>query len=1748
MFVNNVYNRSATRLGTVDSVWNKHIMRPFRVSHSRTAIVAGLLALSLVQANDVHAQSWYNSSWLYRKAITIDYTKVGSTGAPHTNFPVLINRTDSDLQARAQADADDILFTSSDGTTKLDHEIESYTSSTGALIAWVEIPSLASSSNTVIYMYYGNSSATSQQNKTGTWESNFKSVWHLAETSGGASAIKDATSNANNGTTQGSPTSLGVACKIGGGITLDGSNDYISTATQYTNPQTLTVSLWFKTSSASGRKMIGFENSQTGTGSVSWDRHLWIGTDGKVRGGVYNGVVKEVATSGTYYNNAWHHAVFTHASNTLKMYVDGSSIGSIATSGAENFSGYWRIGSYNVTGWTSGGTGYFPGSIDEARVSFTERSAGWILTEYNNQNSPSTFYSVGSEASMKTWDGGAGTTNWGDANNWNPDGVPTSSNDISLTGANTIEINVAAVCNSITLNNANLVLTVKSTRSLTASGNLTLTAGTLKTRESFPTVSGTTNVSSGTVDYCAPSGSQTVAVKSYNNLTISGGGTKTLAGTISPAGNLTISEGVFDLNTYTCNRASSGGTLTVSDGATLKIGGTGTVPSNYSTHSIGSTSTIEYDGTTQSIVVLNSAQDYGNITISGSGTKTLAATAGVRGDLSISAGTLSLGSYTLNRTSAGGTLTVSSGATLNIGGTGALPSNYSTHSLGATSTIGFNGTNQTVGTLNSSQDYGHLTLSGSGTKTLGGSMTVRGTLTVSGANLADGGYTLSANGSIALSTSHTGAGKIALTGGSTSHTLSGGGSFTNLQMNDANGASLSANCTVNGTLTLTSGNITTGAYSLAISSSGTVSRASGHVVGNFQKYTPTGATTRTFEIGTGSDYTPVTIAFGSVSVAGNLTATSASGDHASISSSTIDAALSVNRIWTLTNSGITFTNYSATFTFVSGDADAGATTSSFVVGRYSSGWTYPTVGTKTSTSTQATGLTAFGDFQIGEPEFTSTQSGTSVTSLTWSHTVSSQNNRVLIVGVQSEHSAVLHPSSVTFNGTGLTQIGVASAGTTTYMNVSLWYLLAPSSITANVVVTWSSTVNNATAGAVSLNGLAQIAPEASATSFNNAGATTTNITTLSENAVVVDMFGSGQDQGDLAPGSGQTQRFINAAGTTTSGGGSSKSVASPASTSMTWTQTGINRSAHVVASFAPAVFYSKGNLAVSTAANWNTRRDGTGTNASNFGTGVRWMIQNGHSMTLTGSNSWDISSSGMVQIENGGTWTNSSSGTVTIGTFEIDNGGSYAHGTTNSLPGTSKTFGPSSTVNYNGSTQTVQALTYGHLTISSSGTRSLGGNVTVTGDLTVSGGTLDLSTYTADRSSSGGTLTVSNGATLKIGGTNSVPSNYTTHTLGATSTLEYSGTNQSVSAETYGHLAFSGSGTKTAASDITAAGNFTIGNGTTFNAGSYTHTVQGNFSNTGSFTAGTSDIQFTGSSDAAITGSTTFNTLTVNKSASTKTVTLNNSINVPTLTMTQGKISTGSNVVTITSDRTGNGIIIGTITRTHEFNANTAYAFEGPHNTITFSENTGTLPTSVTVTTTVASPGANNSMEPIDRSYQISQTGGAGFGYALRLHYEDGEVSSPNSETNPPLKVWRRTSVGPDVWIREGSSSNNTTDNWVEQTGLTDVGTYSLSSRTIADMVLVLDADAENPSPGVQVTYSLTYTNNGDGNSTNTSFTASIPTNTSYVAGTTTVNGVSKTDANDADEVTVSGSTITINLGTIAMGASGTIAYRVVVN
>jgi len=124
------------------------------------------------------------------------------------------------------------------------------------------------------------------------------------------------------------------------------------------------------------------------------------------------------------------------------------------------------------------------------------------------------------------------------------------------------------------------------------------------------------------------------------------------------------------------------------------------------------------------------------------------------------------------------------------------------------------------------------------------------------------------------------------------------------------GVTLSGNATVNGTLTLSSGNITTGSNRVIISSTGTVSRTSGYVVWEFAEECGNRCDRNDLQVGDASNYTPVNVSFASVTNAGDLTVNTTAIDHPNVTSSTIIPSKSVNRYWTLTNSGIVFTTYS----------------------------------------------------------------------------------------------------------------------------------------------------------------------------------------------------------------------------------------------------------------------------------------------------------------------------------------------------------------------------------------------------------------------------------------------------------------------------------------------------------------------------------------------------------------------------------------------------------------------------------------------------------------------------------------------------------------------------------------------------------------------------------------------------------------------------------------------------------------------
>jgi RHS repeat-associated protein len=372
----------------------------------------------------------------YQRVIVIDHTKVANTD--QINYPFLFNSNDPDLATVdngghvANPNGYDILFsTDPNGQTKLDFEVEQYNPATGQLVAWMRIPTLSHSSDTVVYVFYGNPAITiSQANPAGVWDSNYQAVYHLGNLPATLIA-PDSTSYGNSASFFNFTAAPG---QIDGAASLDGATSYleipstafpsyptgvysnigVDTAWQNTSFD-VTYSIWFKTSSWGGlldqtagqtclAAFFGCEvygPEQPGENpSGSWGSLLDISFDGYLEG---RGVG---ASTQTYNDNNWHYAAITFENGVDNLYADGQLVASGA-GGTFGFSPNYAyfVGTEDAQSDTSSldfqPWKYLPGPIDEINVSGIARTGDWIQTQFNNQSSPSTFYKFYSPSAVQ---------------------------------------------------------------------------------------------------------------------------------------------------------------------------------------------------------------------------------------------------------------------------------------------------------------------------------------------------------------------------------------------------------------------------------------------------------------------------------------------------------------------------------------------------------------------------------------------------------------------------------------------------------------------------------------------------------------------------------------------------------------------------------------------------------------------------------------------------------------------------------------------------------------------------------------------------------------------------------------------------------------------------------------------------------------------------------------------------------------------------------------------------------------------------------------------------------------------------------------------------------------------------------------------------------------------------------------------------------------------------------------------------
>lgn len=358
-----------------------------------TATAVATVALSPAQC----ASTGYG----YVRAITIDHTKIPNIDL--TNFPFLFSTTDPLLATTVNGghvgnpNGYDIIFTSDPaGQNPLNYEMEEYNPTTGQMVAWVQIPDLSHTADTVIYLFYGNSSVTTpQQNPTGTWDSTFQAVWHLPN--GTTLSANDSTANANSGTiTDVAPTTG----QIDGGALFNGSTSQIICGSnvpgfQFSSAQSFTDSAWFNLSTNTNGPMSASPNGYMSILSSSdsgYGHELLIGG----AAGIFVVGDNYLESNSNVSLNTWHYIVgVQNGGSGASLYIDGVPVASNQFPFNANSGGTCYIGSRGYIGTENYEA--FQGSVDEVRIASVARSADWVAAEYANQSSPSTFFALSSE-------------------------------------------------------------------------------------------------------------------------------------------------------------------------------------------------------------------------------------------------------------------------------------------------------------------------------------------------------------------------------------------------------------------------------------------------------------------------------------------------------------------------------------------------------------------------------------------------------------------------------------------------------------------------------------------------------------------------------------------------------------------------------------------------------------------------------------------------------------------------------------------------------------------------------------------------------------------------------------------------------------------------------------------------------------------------------------------------------------------------------------------------------------------------------------------------------------------------------------------------------------------------------------------------------------------------------------------------------------------------------------------------------
>jgi hypothetical protein len=564
--------------------------------------------------------------------------------------------------------------------------------------------------------------------------------------------------------------------------------------------------------------------------------------------------------------------------------------------------------------------------------------------------------------------------------------------DQSLLRSNVSGTAITHVINgTVTLNDGTWTSTFGASQSLDASGGaITVTGtGTIKAIGNGTHDFGAFTPGTGTVLYNRAN-VQNITATTYHHLTLSGSGfTKTMLGTTTITGDLTVSTGTtMSVNSRTINVTGATtvvGTVSISSG-TLNVDGTfdatgaavtftgagnltlGGAVTDLGTLTLATGCTVTYDAAgDQNVDNVN----YYNLTIDGSGTKTLTGNmdlggANGEGVLTVDTGcTFAIGNHTITHTNLddsvdgyvntiSGTVTLNNGSwTPTYGVESALTTTGSITVTGTGTIVLKGGVTPTLGTFtcgtgtvrydrNGAQtvlakNYYDLIFANANTKTLAGAIVVANDLTIDATVTADvsgSHYSINVGGDFTNNGTFTAQNGTVTFDGGAAQVIAGSvdPAFYALTVdNSSTGVSLGLNTSITNTLTFTTGVFTTQGYTLTIgvvgSSNGTISGAgagkylvaydNGGTIG-YLKRSVTSDATYDFPIGDASNYTPTSLVLNSNAglASAHITAHTIAAKNDELSGG---IGTFVARQWALTQSGITTPNFDFSADYATAD-------------------------------------------------------------------------------------------------------------------------------------------------------------------------------------------------------------------------------------------------------------------------------------------------------------------------------------------------------------------------------------------------------------------------------------------------------------------------------------------------------------------------------------------------------------------------------------------------------------------------------------------------------------------------------------------------------------------------------------------------------------------------------------------------------------------------------------------------------------